>query len=144
MKNKLHEFILTFFLVGYVTSFPGTLASFVTLIICFFIPSKIYFILSFIVLILAFYSCYLFSKNSDLEDPSFIVIDEVIGMMISLLFIQKNLILYIVAFLLFRFFDIMKPSIINHSQNLKYGIGIVMDDIIAALFVILIMYNIYL
>ena len=144
MINKIHELILTFFFSGYVSPFPGTLASLITLIICFFIPSQFLLFLAAIILIVSFYSCYLYSENSDIKDPSFIVIDEVIGMMISLLFIQKKIVLYIIAFLLFRFFDIMKPSFINHSQKLKYGIGIVADDFISGVLVILIMYNIYL
>ena len=144
MKNKLNELFLTFFFVGYLSSFPGTLASFIALVICFFIPEylQIYFFL--LLLISGFASCYLYSKNFEEKDPSFIVIDEVIGMYLCLLFLPKVIFIYGLAFLLFRFFDIMKPSIIYHSQSFEHGAGIIVDDLIAGLFVFMIMHGIYL
>ena len=72
---------------------------------------------------------------------SYIVIDEVVGMFLCLLLLPKNLFLYFMAFFLFRFFDILKPSIIFKSQNSKYGIGIMIDDILAALLVNLMLIN---
>ena len=60
-------------------------------------------------------------------------------MIFSLILLPKNLYLYFIAFLLFRVFDITKPSFIYHSQNLNFGIGILMDDIISGLLVLMIM-----
>ena len=61
------------------------------------------------------------------------VIDEVAGMWIALMFVPKNLILFIFGFALFRFLDIKKPLIINSVQYLPGGFGIMADDIIAGL-----------
>ncbi len=144
MKSKLNELVLTFFFIGCLTPFPGTLASFVTLIIYFIIPVYWHLYIFLLLLILGFVSCYLYSKSFDEKDPSFIVIDEAIGMSLSLLFLPKNFFVYGLAFLLFRYFDIIKPSIINHSQNIDYGIGVIMDDLMAGLFVFMIMHGIYL
>lgn len=141
MINKFQDLFLSFFYLGYISSFPGTLTSFVVLIICYFIPSEFHLYIFLFALILSFYLCYLYTLKFGNEDPSFIVIDEVVGMILSILFLPKNIILYFVAFLLFRFFDIMKPSVIYHSQRLKYGIGIVLDDLAAGFFVLLLLYS---
>ena len=98
----------------------------------------------FFILIIGFSCTYIYSKiNIDGKDPSYIVIDELIGMFIAILFIdESSYLLYFSAFLLFRFFDILKPSFIDHSQHIKYGIGIIMDDILSGIFVLLIILTI--
>jgi len=92
-------------------------------------------------LILGFYFCSLELKSSTDKDPSYIVIDEVLGIWISLLLIN-SVWLSIIGFILFRIFDILKPSIIYHSQFLKGATGVMMDDIIAGIFVSLILLGI--
>ena len=141
--NRTQEFLLTFFYIGYITSFPGTIASFFSAVIWFYIPNAISIYILIPTLIIAFYFCYKFSITSEEKDPSYIVIDEVVGMFLSLLFLPKNILLYCIAFILFRFFDIMKPSIIYHSQKAGYGVGIILDDLLAGLIVLLIMQNLY-
>ena len=95
-------------------------------------------------LFLGFYCCYNFYKHSEEKDPSYIVIDEAVGMMIALFLIPKVLELYLLAFLIFRFLDIIKPSIIYRSQYFDYGIGIMLDDILSGLITLLILSGIYL
>jgi len=68
------------------------------------------------------------------HDPQVVVIDEFVGMLISLIALPKTLPILIASFILFRFFDIVKPFPINRSQNLSSGWGIMMDDVIAGLF----------
>ena len=136
------KIILSVFYLGYFKYAPGTLVSLFTMFLCFFIiPLNLFNPLFILSTILGFSACYIFSKNNIEKDPSYIVIDEVVGMFLCLLFLPKNLFLYFVAFFLFRFFDILKPSIIFKSQNSKYGIGIMMDDILAALLVNLMLIN---
>ena len=136
------KIILSVFYLGYFKYAPGTLASLLTMFLCFFvIPLNLFNPLLIFSTILGFLTCYIFSKNNIEKDPSYIVIDEVVGMFLCLLFLPKNLFLYFMAFFLFRFFDILKPSIIFKSQNSKYGIGIMMDDILAALLVNLMLIN---
>ena len=91
----------------------------------------------------AFYFCYSFTSQSNEKDPSYIVIDEVVGMMISLYLIPKFFSAYLLAFIIFRFFDILKPSIIHRIQNLGYGIGIMMDDIISGILSLLIVMGLF-
>ena len=68
------------------------------------------------------------------HDPSEVVIDEAVGMSISLFMLPHSLGLYILAFILFRFFDIFKPSFIYRIQNLPGGWGIMLDDVLAGFF----------
>jgi len=75
------------------------------------------------------------SKDSDSKDHSSIVIDEVAGMLLALSFIPHEVIPYVSAFILFRLFDIWKPWLISWvDQNIKGGLGILLDDLIAGLF----------
>ena len=71
-------------------------------------------------------------QDSESNDNSFIVIDEVAGMFVALSFIAHEAILYFFAFLLFRLFDILKPWPISWvDKNVKGGFGILLDDLIA-------------
>jgi len=72
------------------------------------------------------------------KDPQAIVIDEVIGMSIPLLLIT-DIVGMLLAFILFRILDILKPSIIYYSQNYKDEYGILLDDIIAGFCVLLLL-----
>jgi phosphatidylglycerophosphatase A len=67
----------------------------------------------------------------DTPDPSIVVIDEIVGMWISLLFLPKTLLAVGMAFLAFRFFDVIKPSPVRQCEQLPNGWGIMLDDIAA-------------
>jgi len=73
------------------------------------------------------------------KDPSKIVIDEMVGMWISILWIGPGWISFFVAFILFRFFDIVKPLGIRKTEQLQGGWGVMADDILAGVYVNLIM-----
>jgi len=68
------------------------------------------------------------------EDPSKIVIDEVVGMWISILFLPPMWECYVAAFVLFRFFDIVKPFYIKQMEFFKNGWGVMMDDVLAGIY----------
>ena len=67
-------------------------------------------------------------------DPGIIVIDEIIGMLIALLFIPKTTFFLITAFVLFRIFDIAKPYPARKMEKLHGGWGIVLDDVVAGIY----------
>ncbi len=142
--NFIYKSIITLFFTGYIRFSPGTIASIFAMLIWFFIPINLILQLSIILILLflSLYLCYLHSIQSDIKDPSYIVIDEVLGMFISLFMLPKQFSFYLLAFIIFRVFDIFKPSIIYNIQNLKYGIGIIADDIVAGLFTIIILKSI--
>ncbi|MBT5078612.1 MAG: phosphatidylglycerophosphatase A, partial [Candidatus Marinimicrobia bacterium] len=95
-----------------------------------------------ITLILGFIACENTLKESDDPDPSYIVIDEVVGLWITLLFVPKTIFLFILGFLLFRLFDILKPSFIYSVQFLKGSWGVMLDDILAGILSLLILWGV--
>jgi len=139
--NKFILLLLSFFNLGKVRFAPGTLASIFTAIIWYNIPNIITIQISLIVIIIIISSflCFYYNMNIKKDDPSFIVLDEFCGMSISLFMLPKTYILFFVSFLIFRFFDIFKPLYINESQKIKYGIGIMVDDILSGLYTLAIM-----
>jgi phosphatidylglycerophosphatase A len=68
------------------------------------------------------------------KDPGAIVIDEVAGMMVAVLTVPPTPLIVLVAFLLFRVFDVTKPFPANASQRLRGGSGVMVDDLIAGLY----------
>ncbi len=68
------------------------------------------------------------------KDPGVIVIDEVAGMLLSVIGLPRSLPVLITAFLLFRLFDIWKPFPARESQALTGGMGVMVDDLIAGLY----------
>ena len=65
-------------------------------------------------------------------------------MWISLLMVPKDFEFFLLGFIIFRFFDILKPSLIYHIQNIKYPYDIIMDDIVSGIFTIAIVTSIVL
>ena len=133
MINNLSLLIITFFYIGKIRYAPGTFSSLATLLIwILFIPAD-YFIrisITFLLTIIGFIFIKLSLPNFQENDPPSIVINEVIGMSVALIFIN-DLSIMIIAFLLFRMLDILKPSIIYYSQHFPGAYGILLDDILA-------------
>jgi phosphatidylglycerophosphatase A len=67
-------------------------------------------------------------------DPSIVVIDEIVGMWISLLFLPKSIPVVIVTFVMFRAFDILKPAPARQLEHIPNGWGIMLDDVIAGVY----------
>ena len=70
-------------------------------------------------------------RDSDDNDPSHIIIDELVGQWLALLFLPNGLINIAIAFILFRFFDIIKPWPISLIEKLPKGLGVMSDDLVA-------------
>lgn len=126
---------------GYTPVAPGTAgAAFATIIAyCFAAYSSWSNVNIFLItLILVFTLLGIWSANHLQDewghDPGKIVIDEAVGIWISLLFIPFGWLNYLLAFVLFRIFDIWKPWIIKKAENLEGGLGVMADDIVAGIF----------
>ena len=142
MRSSL--IIATFFYLGNARLFPGTITSLVTLILWHTILPLDLFIrctIFLITMLFAFLSIKIALPLFEEEDPQSIVIDEVVGMSIPLLFISGDFFLSSVAFILFRILDILKPSIIYYSQSFRGVYGILGDDILAGIITALIIIN---
>lgn len=79
------------------------------------------------------------ARESGIEDPGFVVIDEVAGQWIALLFVPLSWKTLLVGFILFRSFDIVKPPPARQLERLPEGTGIVMDDVAAGAYALLVM-----
>src|SRR5271165_4597483 len=79
------------------------------------------------------------SRATGLKDPQFVVIDEVAGQLITLIFVPVSWKSLLLGFILFRGFDIVKPPPVRQLEHLPEGIGIVLDDVGAGLFALAIM-----
>ena len=156
--KKINVLISTFFGYGYLTKIPGTVASFVTTIfiyIAFEILNYTDLKFSLILFVILFFYSFYAVKDSESEfknkDPRQIVIDEVLGQAMPLILLlylnetnQLSLqieIYYVLSFLFFRFFDIIKPFPVSYfDKNFKNYFGIIMDDIMAGLYTMLLIY----
>ena len=130
--------IATLFGTGFVPGAPGTLGSLFGLmgyVITFLIVGEIGVgALSAGLLFAAIWSSDLAARQLKQKDPLCIVIDEVVGMWITLLGTQSHGPVLLLGFLLFRFFDIVKPFPIKNIEKLPGGFGIVLDDVAAGIY----------
>ena len=133
MKN-----ICTVFGLGNISKMPGTLGSIVGVFLWLFLLSffSIQVVLAFFIFLLpiSFYAIKTYQKEAGKSDKSEIIIDEVIGQLLVLMFINLEFIEVFLAFILFRFFDILKifpANIIDKKYSDHYGV--IFDDIIAAI-----------
>ncbi len=125
--------------VGRIPGAPGTYGSLVTLPLAYLWSTQVtdnpYITLGLIAIltILGTIASTKVSKSMGIEDPGEIVIDELVGQWLAVLAIPHHWGYWLAAFILFRLFDIWKPWLIDKSQHLPDGLGIMMDDVLAGL-----------
>ncbi len=135
-------FIATGFGTGKLPKAPGTWGTLVALPIHFLIyrlPLPTYFYILAGIFLLAVFTAGSAEKILDYADPGCVVIDEIIGMLIGLINAPLNPFIWLAAFGIFRFFDILKPWPIGFiDQRLHGGLGIVLDDVMAGIYTLVI------
>jgi len=122
--------------VGRAPLAPGTVASAITAVVLWWLhlPPLTLSVLLIIVIALGTWAADEAERALGGKDPGAIVVDEVAGMMLSVLAVPLTLPVLIVGFLLFRVFDVVKPFPANVSQRLRGGVGVMVDDLIAGLY----------
>ena len=145
MLSHLMKNICTLYGLGNFSKMPGTLGSVVGVLIGVFLsyllPTHVVYIVFMFLLFFSFYAIKKYQSEVGQNDRSEIIIDEVLGQILVLAFIDLNFVQIIFAFILFRFFDILKlfpANIIDRKYSGHYGV--VLDDIIAGLQSILVIY----
>ena len=150
-EGKMNHFLVLFwatgFGVGYSPVAPGTMGTLVAIPVYYFlsnIPSPLY----EITLIGFFFLSVWISENAEIffgkKDDQRIVIDEMVGFLITMLWVPKTLLFIIMGFFLFRFFDILKPFPIRRlERKLKGGFGVVLDDVLAGVYANIILHLIH-
>ena len=140
--------------LGKIKFIPGTFGSLATTIILYYffhvlnISSNIILVGLIIIFAYSFYAVSTHIKDSDNKDPGEIIIDEFLGQSIPIYLYEVShgttkenndaLIYYVIFFVLFRYFDIMKPFPVSFfDKNFKNSFGVIMDDICAGFYVVL-------
>jgi phosphatidylglycerophosphatase A len=140
--------------LGKIKFIPGTFGSFATLIILYYlfhivnISPNIILVFLIIIFIYSFYAVSSHIENNENKDPGEIIIDEFIGQSIPIYLYEishgtektqnEAIIFYGICFILFRYFDIMKPFPVSFfDKNFKNSFGVIMDDVCAGFYVVL-------
>ena len=154
MIKTLNYLFVTCFGIGSFKFAPGTITSLITTVFLYSLfhiinlSSKTILITLLIIFIYSFYAVTKYIKYNENKDPKEVVIDEFIGQSIPIYLyeishgISKNtqevLLVYLYIFILFRFFDIKKPFPVNFfDKKFKNSFGVIVDDVIAGLYVVL-------
>ena len=154
MIKIINYLFVSCFGIGSFKFAPGTIASLVTTIFLYSLfhiiqlSEIIILIFLMIVFIFSFYAVSEYIKYSENKDPKEVVIDEFIGQSIPIYLYeishgnskepQEAALFYLYIFILFRFFDIKKPFPINFfDRKFKNSFGVIFDDVIAGLYVVL-------
>ena len=129
------------FYIGFIPGAPGTYGSLAAAAALFYIgryggwisPTELLAVVGIITL-LGIPASAAASKRAGDEDPSFVVIDEVAGQLLTFFMIPFSAMNIVLGFVAFRTFDILKPWPIRKLEPLPYGIGIMADDLLAGVY----------
>lgn len=137
MNKFIVKIISTFFYVGYLPFIPGTFGSIAGVLLFYLLKrsnSLTYILFTLTLIILGFLVSAKAERLFNKRDARCIVIDEVSGIFLSLMFIPYDPRLVLIAFVLFRLLDSLKPYPAGWFQNFKGSVGVMGDDIIAGLY----------
>ena len=154
MIKTFNSLLVTMFGLGKIEFMPGTFGSLATTIFFFYlfhilnISPNIILTGWIIIFIYSFYAVSTHTRNNKNKDPGEIIIDEFLGQSIPIYLYEishgttkennEAIIYYTLFFVLFRYFDIMKPFPVSFfDKNFKNSFGVIMDDISAGLYVVL-------
>ncbi|MBI2687094.1 MAG: phosphatidylglycerophosphatase A [Acidobacteria bacterium] len=132
--------IATWFGAGYVPKGPGTAGSLAALICVAAWPQHITWI-AVLAILPGIWAAHVHAAAKQSKDPQEVVVDEVVGQWIALAGATHlhSLTPWLIAFALFRAFDIWKPFPVRQFEKLPGGVGIVMDDVMAGLYAAVVM-----
>ena len=154
MIKTFNYLFVTCFGIGTFRFAPGTITSFIASIFLFSLfhiinLSNITILISLILIfVYSFYAVSEYIKDNDNKDPKEVVVDEFIGQSIPIYLYeishstekesQEAVLFYLYIFILFRYFDIKKPFPISYfDKNFKNSFGVILDDVVAGLYVVL-------
>ena len=154
MIKTFNYLFVTCFGIGSFRYAPGTITSLITTVFLFSLfhiinlSSNIILIILLLIFIYSFYAVSNYIKDNDNKDPKEVVVDEFIGQSIPIYLYevshgtikdpQEAVLFYLYIFILFRYFDIKKPFPVNFfDKKFKNSFGVIFDDVIAGLYVVL-------
>lgn len=136
--EKIKIMISTFFFAGYSPVIPGTVGTAAGLIIYLplarWAPLPVYIAVLLLTVAAGVWASGFAEKFYGRKDPSEAVIDEVAGFLLAMLFLTPGVYNIIAGFILFRVLDIIKPPPVRYFERMRGGVGIMADDLVAALY----------
>lgn len=135
MRKRI-KLITSFFYLGHSPFMPGTMGSLGGLIVYFLVRNN-EILYGFSILFLFLLGIILSGEAEKIykrKDAEMIVIDEACGMLLALFFVPMNMFAVILGFFLFRILDILKPPPAKRMEKLTGSLGIMFDDIVAAIY----------
>ena len=140
-KIDPYSFFASFFGIGFLPKMPGTWGSLAAFAIYLLLPAGLFLgnasLFSLAALLLFSLVAVFLSSRAEKKlghDSGHIVIDEVCGYFVSVMFLPQSWLIGLYAFAFFRVFDIAKPWPVSASQKLPRGWGVVVDDILAGVY----------
>ena len=154
MIRTINTLFVTMFGLGKLPKIPGTFGSLATVFILYILfhklnlSSNLILIVLIIIFIYSFLAVASHIKDNENKDPNEVIIDEFIGQSIPIYLYEishgvvksadEAIVFYSVCFVLFRFFDIVKPFPVSFfDKNFKNSFGVIMDDVCAGFYVVL-------
>ncbi|MDA9643480.1 phosphatidylglycerophosphatase A [Candidatus Pelagibacter sp.] len=154
MIKTFNSLFVTMLGLGKIKFIPGTFGSLATTIILYYlfhtlnVSPNIILIGLIIILVYSFYAISSHIENSENKDPGEVIIDEFLGQSIPIYLYEishgttketsETIVYYFLFFILFRYFDIIKPFPVSFfDKNFKNSFGVIMDDICAGFYVVL-------
>ena len=154
MIKTLNKLFVTMFGLGKAPKIPGTFGSLATIIILYILfhilnlSSNLILTGLIIIFIYSFFAVASYIEDIQNKDPKEVIIDEFIGQSIPIYLYEishgteksadEAMIFYGICFILFRFFDIVKPFPVSYfDKNFKNSFGVIMDDVCAGFYVVL-------
>jgi len=136
--TTLAMFVSTVGYIGFAPIAPGTVGSVAGLLVWWFagerLRSPVGGVMLLVLTLLGVWAAGATERHRDAVDPGIVVIDEVVGMLVSLALVSVSVEGAFVAFLLFRAFDIVKPFPARQAERLPAGWGIMADDVVAGIY----------
>ncbi len=145
--DKVFMFLATGAGSGYLPKMPGTWGSVVGVLLgigLHQLPVPWYWLITLAVFVVGVAAAGAAEKIVDNSDPSIVVIDEIAGQLVAMAFVPCQIWWLLASFVLFRFFDILKPFPVGWlDSHLHGGLGIMLDDVAAGIYAALVLALVY-
>ena len=138
---NINTLFVSVFGVGFIPIASGTFGSLAGIIIgyiLYYINNNLLYFVIPVLFILGVFCANIYQKQTGEKDSSVIVIDEVVGQLIAMLFIIDDPLLVFISFILFRIFDVFKPWPASYADSkIKGGLGVMLDDVVAGIYALI-------
>ena len=144
LKINFNTIFVSVFGIGFIPIASGTFGSLAGLLIgyiLYLINFNLFFIIIPLLFIFGVIASNTYQKQTGEKDSSVIVIDEVVGQLIAMIFVVDNLTLVLCSFIIFRIFDIFKPWPASYAdKKMDGGLGVMLDDVFAGIYTAILIY----